>query len=283
MPAQMTIKKSIARIGGEPGREIDAGSFQIAAFVADMGETMCAMRVVRVRRYGPLDLGPGRRKLPILGQRHGVIGQEPEVVAVMRGQAVHQHRDLALLSDAAGAASRIMALETKIAQAHATREESEDFAKAATVWSRAELERNAPGIDWGALLGAAQLGNAQKFQAYHAGAIPKLARLVGTEPLDAWKEWLAFHTLSQQANVLANPIRDASFAFFGTALNGTPQQRPRKSNTHNSGHLTHAHTHTHTHTLVRSRRRANAKKTLRMWCFCEPATSVERENVCVCV
>ncbi|MEJ7776768.1 MAG: M13 family metallopeptidase [Sphingomicrobium sp.] len=130
-------------------------------------------------------------------------------------------------ADAAGAANRIMALETKIAKAHATRAESEDFAKGATVWTRAELERNAPGIDWGAVLGAAQLGNAPKFQAYHAGAIPRLAALVGSEPLDAWKEWLAFHTLSSNANVLGNPIRDSSFAFFGTALNGTPAQRPR--------------------------------------------------------
>ncbi len=58
-------------------------------------------------------------------------------------------------------------------------------------------------------------------------AIPKLAALVGSEPLDAWKDWLAFHTLNQQANVLPAPIRNASFAFNGTALQGTPQQRPR--------------------------------------------------------
>jgi hypothetical protein len=125
-------------------------------------------------------------------------------------------------ADAAGAANRIMALETKIAQAHATRAESEDFAKGATVWTRAELERNAPGVDWGALLGAAQLGNAPKFQAYHAGAIPRLAALVGSEPLDAWKEWLAFHTLSSNANVLGNPIRDSSFAFFGNRAQRHP-------------------------------------------------------------
>ncbi len=37
---------------------------------------------------------------------------------------------------------------------------------------------------------------------------------------DAWKDWLAFHTLNQQANVLPKPIRDASFAFNGTALTG---------------------------------------------------------------
>jgi predicted metalloendopeptidase len=130
-------------------------------------------------------------------------------------------------ADARGAADRIMDLETKIAQAHATRAESEDFAKGATVWSRTELERNAPGIDWGALLGAAQLGQVQKIQAYHATAIPKLAALVGSQPLQNWKEWLAFHTLNQQSNVLPKAIRDASFAFNNTELQGTPKQRPR--------------------------------------------------------
>jgi len=129
--------------------------------------------------------------------------------------------------DATGAATRIMALETKIAQAHATREESEDFAKGAQVWTRADLEKKAPGIDWGALLDAAQLGSVGKFEAYHAGAIPKLAALVGSEPLDTWKDWLEFHRLNQQANVLPKAFRDASFAFNGTALAGTPQQRPR--------------------------------------------------------
>ncbi len=120
-----------------------------------------------------------------------------------------------------------MDLETKIARAHATREESEDFAKGAKVWTRAELEKNAPGIDWAALLDAAQLGGAQKFQAYHSTAIPKLSALVGSEPLQAWKDWLAFHTLNQQADVLPKAFRDASFAFNGTALLGTPKERPR--------------------------------------------------------
>jgi putative endopeptidase len=130
-------------------------------------------------------------------------------------------------ADAEAAAGRILDLETRIARAHVTREESEDFAKGAAVWSRADLEARAPGIDWPALLDAAQLGNAPRFQAYHGPAIPRLAALVGSEPLQNWKEWLAFHTLSQQASVLPKPIRDANFAFEGTALAGTPKQRPR--------------------------------------------------------
>jgi len=130
-------------------------------------------------------------------------------------------------ADADAAAGRIMDLETKIAKAHEPREQSEDFANGAQVWTRAQLEQKAPGIDWASLLNAAQLGGVQKFDAYHFASIPKLAALVGSEPLQNWKDWLAFHTLNKQANVLPKPFRDASFAFYGTALAGTPQQRPR--------------------------------------------------------
>ncbi|MFL6725527.1 MAG: M13 family metallopeptidase [Sphingomicrobium sp.] len=129
--------------------------------------------------------------------------------------------------DAAGAAGRIMDLETKIARSHETREQSADFKQGAQVWTRKQLEQKAPGIDWAALLNAAQLGGAQKFDAYHYAAIPKLAALVGSEPLQNWKDWLTFHTLNEQANVLPKPFRDAAFAFYGTTLAGTPQQRPR--------------------------------------------------------
>ncbi len=129
--------------------------------------------------------------------------------------------------DPGGAAGRIMDLETKIAKAHEPREQSEEFANGAQVWTRQQLEQKAPGIDWAALLGAAQLGSVQKFDAYHFASIPKLAALVGSEPLQNWKDWLAFHTLNQQANVLPKPFRDAHFAFYGTELSGTPQQRPR--------------------------------------------------------
>jgi predicted metalloendopeptidase len=130
-------------------------------------------------------------------------------------------------ADADAAAGRIMELETRIAKAHEPREQSEEFKNGAQVWTRTQLEQKAPGIDWASLLNAAQLGSVQKFDAYHFAAIPRLAALVGSEPLQNWKDWLAFHQLNKQANVLPKPFRDASFAFYGTTLAGTPQQRPR--------------------------------------------------------
>jgi predicted metalloendopeptidase len=164
-----------------------------------------------------------------LPEREYYLSGDPKMAEIRTKYRVYigQILQLADYPDAQAAAGRIMDLETKIAKAHVTREESEDFAKGAQVWSRAEVEKKAPGIDWGALLNAAQLGSAQKFEAYHAGAIPKLAALVGSEPLQNWKDWLAFHTLNQHADVLPKAFRDASFAFNGTTLSGTPEQRTR--------------------------------------------------------
>jgi predicted metalloendopeptidase len=140
---------------------------------------------------------------------------------------IQQILTLAGVSDPAARAQRIYDLEMKIARAHATREEANDYAKAATVWSRADLEKNAPGLDWARFLNAAQLGSHNKFDAYEPNAIRNLSALVASEPLDAWKDWLIFHQINSHASVLPSAIDNANFAFFGTKLNGQPQQLSR--------------------------------------------------------
>jgi putative endopeptidase len=164
-----------------------------------------------------------------LPEREYYLSADPKMADIRTKYKAYVGQVLTLANypDPQGAAQRIMDLETRIAQAHATREESEDWKKASQVWTRAELEQRAPGIDWTALLNAAQLGRAPRFDAYFPDAIPKLSALVASQPLQNWKDWLTFHTLNQQTNVLPKPFRDASFAFNGTVLNGTPQQRPR--------------------------------------------------------
>jgi putative endopeptidase len=131
------------------------------------------------------------------------------------------------MPDAAAKADRIFALETKIAKAHATRAESEDFANSADEWTRGEFGTRAPGIDWSAFFAAAQLGNQPKFAAYHARAITHLSALVASEPLESWKDWLAYHQLSINADVLPAKFDDARFAFYGSALSGTKALRAR--------------------------------------------------------
>jgi predicted metalloendopeptidase len=152
---------------------------------------------------------------------------------------IEQILTLAHYSDPHGASQRIYDLEMRIAHAHDTRERSEDYAHDEDVWTRAQLEHNAPGINWAAFLTAAHLGNQQRFAAYHAQAIPKLSALVVSQPMQAWKDWLAFHQINSHASTLPSTIDNAHFAFYGTALSGTPQQRPRPKRALNavSGYL----------------------------------------------
>jgi len=132
------------------------------------------------------------------------------------------------ISDAAMRAQRIYDLEVKIARAHATREQSDDWALAKQIWGPADFAAKAPGLDWKTFFDAAQLGRQQKFDAYHAGAIPKLAALVGSEPLDSWKDWLTFHQIDSNTSVLPSKLDQLSFAFYGKELTGTEQPRPRE-------------------------------------------------------
>src|SRR3546814_6579732 len=87
------------------------------------------------------------------------------------------------LSDAAAKAKRIYDLELKIARAHASREQSEDFTQSADVWAKADFAKKAPGIDWEAYFAAAGLDKAGKFGAYHANAITGLSALVASEQI----------------------------------------------------------------------------------------------------
>jgi len=134
---------------------------------------------------------------------------------------------LAGFPNAQARAQKIVALEMKIAQAHETLEASQESTTANNPWKRADFDKKAPGVDWGRLLGAAQLGNQQDFIVWQPASITKLAALVGSQPLDVWKDWLAFHRINQMTEVLPKAFDDAHFAFYGTEVTGTPQQRTR--------------------------------------------------------
>ncbi|MFN4177473.1 M13 family metallopeptidase [Phenylobacterium sp.] len=134
---------------------------------------------------------------------------------------------LAGFDQAEARAARIMALETAIARQHWTVDETSDVLKANTVWTRAELAKKAPGIDWDAFLAAAGLQDQQRFGAWQDTAIAGLSRLVATQPMQAWRDYLAFHAIERGAPYLSKAFVDEHFAFNGQALTGTPQQRER--------------------------------------------------------
>jgi endothelin-converting enzyme/putative endopeptidase len=124
-------------------------------------------------------------------------------------------------------AARVYALESAIAQTHASRADSADIQKADNTWTMKDFSSKAPGMDWQAFFKAAHLGDQQKFTVWHPTATKGEASLVGKTDLATWKDWLAFHQINHFAGVLPKAFADQRFDFYGKALSGTPQQSVR--------------------------------------------------------
>jgi putative endopeptidase len=135
--------------------------------------------------------------------------------------------NLAGIADADAKAARILALETAIATVHATQEETNDVQKGANAWKRSDFDARAPGIDWTAYFDAAGLGQQQDFIVWQPNAVAGISALVKSQPLDTWKDYLAYHALDRASPYLPKAFADESFEFHGHVLNGTPQQSDR--------------------------------------------------------
>ncbi|HYV25919.1 MAG TPA: M13 family metallopeptidase, partial [Candidatus Eisenbacteria bacterium] len=161
--------------------------------------------------------------------REYYLSNEPEMA---RQRAAYQTyvgdlMKLAGRSDPAGRADRIVALEKKMASVHVDRVTSQDVHKANNPATLAELKSNAPGLDWDTYLSAAGLEKQPMFIIWQPGAIKGLSALVRSEPLETWKEWLVFHTISQNTAYLPQAYYDLRFGFYGKTLEGTPKQLER--------------------------------------------------------
>jgi putative endopeptidase len=130
-------------------------------------------------------------------------------------------------ADAERKAAAILALEHKIAEVHLGRAESEDVKAGDNHWQREQFASRAPGIDWDALFAGADLSQQAEFVVWQPAAITGIAKLVAGEPLQNWKDYLTFHAILGSATTLPKAVDSANFAFYGTALSGTPQQRER--------------------------------------------------------
>ena len=163
-------------------------------------------------------------------EREYYLSSDPKMASIRTAyrQYIADMLKAAAIADADAKAQRIFDLEMKIAKAHASREESDDWATASSLWKQSDFASKAPGIDWDAFFKGANLSGYQTFDAYHPGAITKLSALVASEPLDAWKDWLAFHQINSHADVLPSKLDQLHFAFYGKQLFGQEAQRPRE-------------------------------------------------------
>ena len=124
-------------------------------------------------------------------------------------------------------AKAIVAMETRIADAHWTRAESRDRSKTYNPLELAAFERSAPGFPWAAFFTGAGVDQATRAVIRQDTAIPKIAAIYAGTDLATLQAWQAFSTIDSAAPLLSRDFADAQFEFRSKFLSGQPEQRER--------------------------------------------------------
>ncbi len=134
---------------------------------------------------------------------------------------------LAGVKNPAAKADAIIALETKIAQAHWTPERSRDVEQTNNPMSLEKLQALAPQFPWGPMMSRAGLGAPAKIRVRQTTEISTAGELLSSTPLATWKAYLAYHFLRTHAQYLPRAFDQANFDFFSHTLRDVPMQRER--------------------------------------------------------
>ncbi len=124
-------------------------------------------------------------------------------------------------------AQQVLALETRIAQAHWDKVDNRNPVKIYNPMTPAELARMAPGLDWDSFMAAGGLRNIDRLSVSQPSTATGIAKLLAEVDLAQWRQYLKLRVLDEGADVLPKAFRVARFAFRGTALTGTTEEKPR--------------------------------------------------------
>lgn len=156
--------------------------------------------------------------------------EDREPFNTIRGQYVaHVAKMLGLagIENSEAAAQNIMALETRLAKNQWTRVESRDATKTYNKKTIAELGALMPAFDWPLYFESAGVAQASAVIVAQPSYFEALNKILAEVPLAQWQQYFKWHLLDSFAPYLGQEVVAANFAFYGTVLSGTPQNRPR--------------------------------------------------------
>jgi putative endopeptidase len=224
----MPLQGELARVDALTGKQ------QIPALIAHLNRigvtapyTPSVHQDARDSSKYVFDLGQDGLGMP---DRDYYLQNSAQLVKIRKQYQAHVERMMTLAGDthAAADAHAIVQLETALARVQWTRVENRDPIKTYNKYPIAKLATLAPGYDWRAYLGASGvMGRTDYLVVSQPSYISAFNRLLRSTPLPVWKAYFRWHVLSDFAPYLSKQFVDEHFAFYGTALQGIQQNRPR--------------------------------------------------------
>ncbi|MEW9797506.1 M13 family metallopeptidase [Alteromonas sp. CYL-A6] len=128
--------------------------------------------------------------------------------------------------NAAEKAAAILALETRIAEAQWPREKRRNRDLTLNQIARDDLADSYPNFDWDTFFAPSGL-KVPTLNIAQPEPVNDVIAIINDAPLDDWKAYLTYHTVSNNADLLSENLYQANFDFYGRTLSGQQEPRPR--------------------------------------------------------
>ncbi len=148
-----------------------------------------------------------------------------------REYRVHLGRMFRLLGDdstrAAAHAATVMSLETELANASRKLADLRDPIANYHAMSVEGVSKLTPSVRWRGFLEQGQIRGVDTVVVGQPEFFQQVEKSLRARSLADWKTYLRWQLIDTYASEAGGAFDDQNFHFFGTILNGTPQQRPR--------------------------------------------------------
>ena len=166
-----------------------------------------------------------------LGQKDYYLDQDPETAKIREAYVAYIRQMVSHVgfgeTDAARISDDVMRIETRLAQASKSMTELRDPEANYHKMSYDQLKKDFAGIDWDAYLHIFGISGLKDVIVGQPEAIHEVEKILAEETPEALQNVYLWHAIDMAAGYVDDESRNLSFAFWGTALSGKTQDRPR--------------------------------------------------------
>ena len=166
-----------------------------------------------------------------LGDRDYYIENDANTVKVRTAYQKYIIDVMQLAGFKKGAATKVakdvMAIETELARAAMTREETRDYAKQYNIRTVAQLKADYSRIDWDTFFAALKIQGVERVCVMQTASMAKVNELLGKLKEEQLKNYFAFKLVDAAANYLSDDFVQANFDVYSRALSGKQVMQPR--------------------------------------------------------
>ncbi len=166
-----------------------------------------------------------------LGQKDYYVDEDPETQRIREAYetyvvALCQHQGFSE-KDARRIWADVIRIETRLARASKSMTELRDPEANYNKISYEELKQQFPGIDWDAYFQNIGMEGVREVCLGQPAAIHEVEAVLKEEPVEALQNVYLWHALNMASSYIDDESRAMNFAFYGTAMSGKQEDRPR--------------------------------------------------------